>query len=76
LVIRHSIEKWHSMTERHNAERRKLIEYCKAHLLTQKEAADILGISESYLSKYLRTHGIPWWKQRKKRRTVRKMGDW
>ena len=66
------IEKWHEMTKRHDEERRLIIEYCKAHKMTQREAAVFLGVSESGLSKYIRNHNIKWFgKRRKERRTAR-----
>lgn len=66
------IEKWHEMTKRHEEERRLIIEYCKAHKMTQSAAAQFLGISESGLSKYIKNHGISWFgKKKKPRRTAR-----
>lgn len=68
------IEKWDEMTKRHHEERRLIIEYCKAHKMTQKQAAEFLGTSGSNLSKYLRVHKIGWiTKKRKPRRTARKL---
>ena len=66
------IEKWHEMTKRHKEERRKIIEYWKAHQMTQREAAEYLGLSEAGLSKYIRTNNIKWiGKPKKPRRTAR-----
>jgi DNA-binding NtrC family response regulator len=66
------IEKWHEMTKRHHEERRLIIEYCKAHNMTQQEAAEFLGTSSPNLSRYMKVHKITWnAKKRKPRRTAR-----
>lgn len=58
--VRMRIEKWHEMSRRHKEERRQIIEYCKAHKMTQKDAAAFLGISLSGLNKYIKNNGIRW----------------
>lgn len=66
----HRLEQWHEMNTRHEKERRQLIEYCKAHKMTQREAADVLGVSLSGLNKWLKNHKVQWWNgPRRKRRT-------
>lgn len=68
------IEKWHEMSKRHKEERRQIIEYCKAHKMTQTEAAEYLGISLSGLNKYILNNNIKWWKKRRaEQRKVRKL---
>jgi DNA-binding NtrC family response regulator len=66
------IEKWHEMSKRHKEERRQIIEYCKAHKMTQKDAAAYLGISLSGLNKYIKNNGIRWDKPRRQLKTPRR----
>lgn len=54
------LETWHEMSKRHKEERRVLIEYCKAHKMTQKEAAAHMKVSVSGLNKYLKRNKINW----------------
>lgn len=66
------VEKWYEMSKRHKEERRQIIEYCKAHEMTQKEAAEFLGLSLSGLNKYLKTNSIRWTKPRRQLKTPRR----
>lgn len=66
------IEKWHEMTKRHKEERRLLLEYCKAHKMTQTEAAEFLEVSLSGLNKYLKNNNIHWHDRRRRKIRVAK----
>jgi len=71
-----TVEKWDEMSKRHREERRLIIEYCKAHRMTQREAAAFLQTSEANLSKYLRRNKIQWHtKKRKQERTITQLSN-